>query len=144
MNFTLRVFLLHVLLFAIAFSIVFIYGQSIYSHFVVSALYSVAMAVTSGRYESLRNGIIGAVIGWAVSLILMVGVELEGYLTYTGNAPYFDGDGPVAGLIYLPLFAFVYLLLPLGAMGGFIGYFTFVMRVKFCSGGQEVIDSVDI
>lgn len=131
MTYHLKNFFLQILLVSTAFGLITSYSEHRYGlfvHFAVSALYSAGFAMFLDRSASTRNGIVGAVLGFAMALLFGIVPDFCRYVVPGGIEPTFDGDGPVMGLAVLPMFAFFYLLIPIVLMGGFIGWTTSSIR----------------
>ena len=125
MTFNLKTFLLQSILVSTVFALVVTYGEHRWGLFVsiaVSALYSASFVLFLSSSASFRNGIAGAVLGWALALLLSVVPDFSRYIVPGDVEPTFDGDGPLMGLVVIPLFAFFYLLIPIVFMGGLIGW----------------------
>ena len=140
MKFRLSTLLLHSIFASLAFGLVYLYGEAspgIYVYLLISAIYSVAFALLSAWDRKVRNGAIGAAFGWGFAILIGVGIEFVTYVASDSPGPHFDGDGPVFGLIWLPLFAFLYLLLPLVIMGCVIGFMTSLARRKGTRSSQQ-------
>jgi hypothetical protein len=136
MTYSLKTFLLQLFLVSTAFGLITTYGEhryGLFAYIAVSALYSAGFALFLSRTASTRNGIAGAVLGFAIALIVGVVPDFFRYVFPGGAEPTFDGDGPLMGLAVLPLLAFLYLLIPIVMMGGFIGWTTSFIRSVFWS-----------
>ena len=106
----------------IAFAIIFQFGgSSLIPCVVVSAIYAVAFSIF--RKQPIRewSGALGAVIGWAVSLCLMIATEYFEYFSGLAIPPYFDGDGELYLLMLGPAVFFLGLF-PAAALGCVIGF----------------------
>ena len=122
---SLRTFLLQLFLVSTAFGLITTYDEhryGLFAYIAVSALYSAGFALYLSPTASTRNGIAGAVLGFAVALFCGVVPDFCQYVVPGGLEPTLDGDGPLLGLFVFPLFAFFYLLIPIVVMGGFIGW----------------------
>lgn len=140
MTHSLRTFILQLFLVSTAFEIITTCGEhryGLFAYIVVSALYSAGFALFLSRSASTRNGIAGAVLGFAVALFVGVVPDFCRYVFPGGVEPTFDGDGPLMGLAVLPLFAFFYLLIPIVLMGGFIGWTSSSIRAVVWSHGAS-------
>lgn len=131
MKYSLKTFLLQLFLVSTAFGLITTYDEhryGLYAYIAVSALYSAAFSLYLNRSAYTRNGIAGAVLGFAIALFVGVVPDFCRYVVPGGVEPTFDGDGPVIGLAILPLLAFFYLLTPIVIMGGFIGWLSSSVR----------------
>lgn len=125
MTYSLKAFLLQLFLISMAFGLITTFGEHRYGLFVyiaVSALYSAGFALFLSRSAATRNGIAGAVLGYAIALCFGIVPDLCRYVVPGGVEPTFDGEGLVMELAVPALFAFFCLLIPMGIMGGFIGW----------------------
>lgn len=127
LKFSLKSFLTHSILITVAFGIAFDHSHSLGSYIIISALYSAAFAVPHAQ-RCVLKGILGAALGLAIALVFGIGSDFYLDLVDESNPPLFDGDGPFHGLVYLPLMAFFYLLIPAAIMGSGIGCLCFFIR----------------
>ena len=140
MTHSLKTFLLQVFLVSTAFGLITTCGEhryGLFAYIAVSALYSAGFALFLSRSASTRNGIAGAVLGFAIALFVGVVPDFCRYVFTGAVEPTFDGDGPLMGLTVLPLFAFFYLLIPIVIMGGFIGWTSSSIRSVVWSQGAS-------
>ena len=130
LKFSLRTFLTQFILVVVAFGIVFGHGLSLGAYIIVSALYSAAFAVTHAQKGCVLKGMLGAVLGFAIALVFGIGIDFCRDLMDETSPPLFDGDGPLHGLVYAPMIAFFYLLIPVAIMGSVIGCICFFIRTR--------------
>lgn len=122
---SLKTCLLQLCLVSAAFSLITTCSGHRYGLFAciaVSALYSAAFSLFLSRSAVTRNGIAGAVLGFAIALLVGIVPDVFRYFVPGGAEPTFDGDGPLMGFVVLPIFAFLYLLIPIVALGALIGW----------------------
>ena len=125
MKYSLKTFLLQAFLLSTSIGLILAYGQhrfGLIAFIAVSALYSTCLALSLNRSSSTRNGMIGAVLGWAIAFLVCLVPDFFRYAIMNDVEPTFDGEGPFMSLIVPPLIAFFYLLAPIVVMGGVIGW----------------------
>ena len=120
-QFNLKFLFIHMVMVAMGMGLVLHYADSIYVYIIYSAIYSIVFVWAFSKLSHPVRGLIGASLGWGLSILFSVFAELLTYVNGSNEQLLFDGDGSILGAIWIPLFAFFFMLPPIAAMGTLIG-----------------------